>query len=62
MNPKDSIKICVKTCPNAKLNTTEQFVKFAKLNGSLCLYNIRTDVYDSKSCPSLPIYRTYVLN
>lgn len=66
---RQSLKICVKNCPDKEITTKEQFGEYAmKTKNNLCRYDFNdTDLLDpskSKSelfhflgpCPSLPVF------
>jgi hypothetical protein len=57
-NPKTTTKVCVKTCPSEQIRSRDEYIKFSKNFGSLCLYNTSVDSYDEKNCPKLPILKT----
>jgi hypothetical protein len=56
--PKETIKVCIKTCPNIEIKTENDLINFTKTNGNICLYNITVGTYDEKNCPKLPIDKT----
>lgn len=65
-NVKNSLKICVKKCPDRKLNTMDDVCKFYKETGSqLChdgpgsnfsACNSSNNKNKTGSCPELPVY------
>lgn len=67
---KKSLKICVKECPNKRMESLEDIKKFYRETGSnLCRYdiNLNTTIYSQDlhkyigPCPSLPVYETFPL-
>ena len=65
-NPKDSLQVCVKKCPDRDLIDRAAVQKFAMDTGSrLCSYNISIDQYKDKNldygidgpCPKLPVLK-----
>ena len=69
-NPFKAMQLCVSECPDKDLVTKEDVKDFALRTGSrLCRYDIPIDKYTDPAtdyskigpCPSLPIYKRYVL-
>ena len=62
LNPKESVQLCVRVCPNRDLLTPDDVLDFNNSTGSqLCYYGIEPEEYLSMNfsakgpCPSLPI-------
>lgn len=69
-NLQRSLKICVKTCPNKKMNTLADLQGFYRETGSnLCRYDLDVSTLPNSlqqhdyigSCPTLPVYNSYPL-
>jgi hypothetical protein len=58
LNPKDSKKACVESCPSRMLFTRNEFESYTRTNGSLCFYNVTKGVYNENLCPRLPIFKS----
>ncbi len=59
LNPLSSHKVCVKSCPNEKIETEREYIQQSRnQNITYCFYNVSIGSYSSKLCPSLPIFKT----
>lgn len=63
-----SIKVCVKKCPNEKLNSFSDIQKFYRMSDSnLCTYDVNLNTVVSTPelhsitgpCPTLPVYESF---
>jgi hypothetical protein len=58
----NSLKVCVSSCPNRILNTTDDLINYSSETGnSLCFYDVPLGSYNSMLCPTAPLPRTFVL-